>query len=146
MVLDRVVQVVDHVVGLDDLLGHVQVAVEERLGAGGDRLGRERAEPDQVAADLVELVLEGLAGFRLGARHTGVSVHRAIMAAAGGGRHRRSDGVGPQFARCSPHGRPDDGRGPSVAPPRHGMDIPSSPRCHPGDRAGQDGFLTLPDR
>ena len=80
MVLDRVVEVVDHVVGLDDLLGHGEVAVEERLGAGGDRLGGERAEPDEVAADLVELVLERLAGFAISAvGHTvsGLVVHVA---------------------------------------------------------------------
>ena len=57
-VLDRVRELVDPVVGLDDLLGRGEVAVEQRLGAGGDRLGGERGESDDVAADLVELVFE----------------------------------------------------------------------------------------
>ena len=67
-----------------DLLGHVQVAVEERLRAGGDGLRGERAQPDQVAADLVELVLQRLAGFRLGARPPVSPFMRAIMTVGAG--------------------------------------------------------------
>ncbi len=41
-VLDRMGEVVDVVVVLDDLLGGGEVGVEERLRAGADRLGRQR--------------------------------------------------------------------------------------------------------
>ena len=124
MVLDLVVQVVDHVVGLDDLLGHVQVAVEERLGAGGDRLGRERAEPDQVAADLVELVLERLAALPSRRRTPGLrsSSPSCPPARRGGarpvGRRWPSVCLAVHLDRrpgCRP-GRPD-------RRPVHGMDI-----------------------
>ena len=43
-----------------------EVAVEEGLGAGCDRLGGERGEADDVAADLIELFLERLATFVAG--------------------------------------------------------------------------------
>ena len=49
-VLDGVGQLVDHVVGLDHVLGRVEVAVEECLGTAGDRLGGERGEADHVDA------------------------------------------------------------------------------------------------
>ena len=60
-VLDRVGELVDHVVGFDDALGGVEVAVEQRLRAAGDRLGGERGEADHVDAELVEVLVEGLA-------------------------------------------------------------------------------------
>ena len=60
-VLDRVVEIVDPVVALDDVFRGGEIAVEERLGASRDRLGGERGEPDDVDADLVELLVEGLA-------------------------------------------------------------------------------------
>ena len=67
-VLDRVGELVDHVVGLDDAFGGGEVAVEQRLGAAGDRLGGERGETDDVDAQLVEVswnVLRALLGRRI---------------------------------------------------------------------------------
>ena len=47
-ILDRVRELVDHVVGFDDLLGRVEVAVEQRLRAAGDLFGGEGGETDHV--------------------------------------------------------------------------------------------------
>jgi hypothetical protein len=49
-VLDGVRELVDDVVGFDDVLGCVEIAVEERLRAACDRFGREGAEADDVRA------------------------------------------------------------------------------------------------
>ena len=54
-------ELVDHVVGFDDLFGRVEVAVEQRLRAAGDRLGGERGETDDVDPQLVEVLVERLA-------------------------------------------------------------------------------------
>ena len=66
-VLDRVRELVDHVVGFDDVFGGVEVAVEQRLRAARDRFGGERGEPDDVDAQLVEALVERLARLVAGA-------------------------------------------------------------------------------
>ena len=65
-VLDGVGELVDDVVGFDDILGRVEVAVEQRRGTAGDGFGGERGEPDDVGAQLVEALVERLAGFARG--------------------------------------------------------------------------------
>ena len=67
--LDVVVEVVDLAVVGDDLVDEREVGVEQGVGAGADRLGHEGREPDDVAAQVVERVLEPVAPSRLGRRH-----------------------------------------------------------------------------
>jgi hypothetical protein len=93
-VLDRVGQVVDVVVVLDDLLGRREVGVEECLRAGGDRLGRQRREPDHADPQVVEGVLEALAGLVRGVRHGNIIPSRRTCL----GRVRGSFG---SFRQCS---------------------------------------------
>ena len=69
-VFDRVGQVVDGIVVLDDGVGGREVAVEQRLRAAGDLLGGEGGEADHVDAELVEVLVKALA--RLGGETLGV--------------------------------------------------------------------------
>ena len=59
--LDPLARPVDLVVGGDDLLGHLGVAVEQRLGGEADRGLDLAADLRQVLEDRVELVVEGFA-------------------------------------------------------------------------------------
>ena len=71
------------VVVRDDVLGAREVAVEQGLGAGRDGLGRERAEADHVDPQLVELLVEGLAGLGLGHRGSGHDVASVFCGGVG---------------------------------------------------------------
>ena len=66
LILDRVRQGVDLLVVLHDLLCGGEVAVEQRLGATGDRLGDQRGDTDHIGAQILELLVEGLSCFGLG--------------------------------------------------------------------------------
>ncbi len=58
------VEGVDLVVAVDDLLRGGEVEVEQRVGAAGDDLGHPGGQPDEVAPDLVELLVERRAATR----------------------------------------------------------------------------------
>ena len=72
---------VELVVGVDERLRRVEVAVEERLGAARDRLGHQRRQAHEVVADLVELLVERSCR---GLGHAGLTAPRRR-----GGRGRR---------------------------------------------------------
>ena len=58
LVLDRVPNRVDVVVIVDDLLGAGKIGLDERVGAGRDRPGRERSEADDAEGQIADLCIE----------------------------------------------------------------------------------------
>ena len=52
---------IDLVVALDDVVGTLEVAVEQHRGGSRDRLRHRRREPNQLGAGVVEIVVEALA-------------------------------------------------------------------------------------
>ena len=84
LVLDRVRELVDGIVVLDDVLGGGEVGVEQRLGAARDGLGRERGEPDDVDSELVQALVKHFPGLGL-ALGGGSSGHVASGAIREGG-------------------------------------------------------------
>ena len=71
-------QIIEFVVGGYELLGQLQVGLQQRLGGPGDGLGDKRGHPDDPRLDLVQFLVEGLAQFPHPGLRTGAQPNRPV--------------------------------------------------------------------